>query len=148
MGSEPGLSALLAEARPDYAERVRTRLREGIAAWFTTVGADGTPQPNPIWFLWEEGDEILVYNRPTAARLKHLELRPRAAFHLDGNGTGGDIAVLTGHAWRTEAPPPHEVEAYVAKYRARMERVSGSLEAFSRAYPVAVRFRPDRLRGH
>ena len=30
-------------------------------AWMTTVGDDGTPQPNPVWFLWDE-DGFLVFS--------------------------------------------------------------------------------------
>ena len=136
-----GLTELLAAAPPELSRR----LREDVAAWFTTVAADGTPQPNPVWFLWEGGDEILIYNRPAAARLRHLAERPRASLHLESEN-GRNIAVLVGSARVTEEPPPHEVPAYVAKYRERMLRVGGSLEEFSRRYPTPVRFRPDRLR--
>ena len=141
MGPEPGLNELLAGASPDLARR----LREDVAAWFTTVGEDGTPQPNPVWFLWEGGDDLLIYNRPTAARLKHLAARPRASLHLESEN-GRNIAVLVGSARVTDEPAPHEVPAYVDKYRERMLRVGGSLEEFSRRYRTAVRFRPDKLR--
>lgn len=136
----------LPDAESEFGERVRRRLREEIVAWFATVGADGTPQPNPIWFLFEGGDDIVIYNRPNAARLRHLALRPRASFNFDGNGRGGDIIVLTGTAVRTDEPPPHEVPAYVEKYRDRMVRVSGSLERFSEQYSVPIRFRPEKVR--
>lgn len=101
----------LPEGDSEFGQRVRRRLQEEIVAWFSTVGADGTPQPNPIWFLWEDGDDILIYNRPTAARLRHLAERPRASFNFDGNGRGGDIIVLVGTAARTEEPLPHQVPA-------------------------------------
>lgn len=130
---------------PDGDSELARRLREDVAAWFTTVGADGTPQPNPIWFLWQGGDDLLIYNRPTAARLVHLAERPRASLHLESEN-GRNIAVLLGTARITDEPPPHEVPAYVAKYHDRMLRVAGSLEEFSRRYRIAIRFHPDRLR--
>jgi PPOX class probable F420-dependent enzyme len=136
----------LPDPEGEYGQRVRRRLQESVAAWFTTVAADGTPQPNPIWFLWDGAEEILIYNRPDAARLRHLPSRPQAALHLDGEG-GRDIVVLTGTARVTEEPPPHQVPAYLEKYRERMIRVGGSLEEFSETYPVGIRFRPQRLRG-
>jgi predicted pyridoxine 5'-phosphate oxidase superfamily flavin-nucleotide-binding protein len=34
-----------------FGERVRRRLREEQVIWITTVGKDGTPQPNPVGFL-------------------------------------------------------------------------------------------------
>lgn len=30
--------------------KVAARLEEQTLAWLTTVSADGTPQPNPVWF--------------------------------------------------------------------------------------------------
>jgi len=131
-----------------YGERVQRRLREDIVVWLTTVGADGSPQPNPVWFLWD-GESILTYNRADAWRLVHVRTRPRVALNFDGDGRGGDIVVITGRAelTRGEVPPPHEVPAYLAKYRARMSRVSGSPEAFSRRYPVPLRVWPLRVRG-
>src|SRR5918912_465130 len=110
-----------------FGERVRRRLRGEIVAWLTTVGADGTPQPNPVWFLWDGSSSLLVYNRSDAARLRHLEQRANVALNLDGNGQGGDIVVLTGRAERDDsvASAAENVD-YLAKYRLRMERVSGS----------------------
>ncbi len=42
-----------------FGARVAQRLREEHLIWLTTVGADGTPQPNPVWFLWD-GASVLV----------------------------------------------------------------------------------------
>jgi PPOX class probable F420-dependent enzyme len=130
-----------------FGERVRQRLHDEQVIWFTTVGSDGTPQPNPVWFLWE-GTSALTYNRPDANRLTHIRHRPQVCLHLDGDGRGGDIVVLTGSAHVLAGHPlPHELPGYLDKYRESMTRVSGSPEAFSEAYPVAVRFDVARVRG-
>lgn len=137
----------LPPAGSDFGRRVRRRLEEEVVIWYTSVGRDGTPQPNPVWFLPAEGG-ILVYNRPDAARVRHARTGGPVALHFDGNGKGGDIVVFTGRAEIDEsAPPPHENAAYRAKYHDRMERVSGSLDAFSASYPVAILVRPGRTRG-
>ena len=138
---------LLPDPATGFGERVRQRLRDEQVAWFTTVGADGTPQPNPVWFLWDEPG-LLVYNRPDANRLTHLRARPRVSLHLDGDGHGGNIVVLTGHAQVLDGYRlPHELPGYLEKYREAMIRVSGSPEAFSQAYPVPVRVEVTRVRG-
>jgi len=130
----------------DLGRRLRRRLDEDRVVWMTTVAADGTPQPNPVWFI-TEGDELLVWNRPDAHRLAHVRRRPRATLNFNSNASGGDILVITGEARQVdEAPLPHEVPAYVEKYGDAMRRISGSLEGFSRAYPVLLRIRPDRVR--
>jgi PPOX class probable F420-dependent enzyme len=141
-------SRFFEDAPPAFANHARRRLEQDLVAWLTTVGNDGAPQPNPIWFLWE-GETILVYNRPDAHRLAHIHHRPEVAFNFDGNGRGGDIVVITGRAELLDGLPlPHELPAYLAKYSEDMIRVSGSPEAFSRAYPVPLRIHPRRLRGH
>lgn len=150
-GSGLKLDVVTVEFLPDpttpFGERVRLRLRDEQLAWLTTVGADGTPQPNPIWFLWD-GETFLVYNRATAHRLAHVRARPRVALHFDSNGRGGNIVVITGDAEIVEdVPPPHLLTAYLDKYGTAMKRVSGSLEGFSQSYPVPMRIRPSGLRG-
>lgn len=139
--------SVLPDPTTRFGARVRDRLRKEQVIWFTTVGADGTPQPNPVWFLWHEGD-VLVYNRADAHRLKHIERRPQVALHFDGDGKGGDVVVLKGPAQVVDdVPPPHALRAYAEKYAKGMLRVSGSAEAFSEAYPVPVRVRITGVRG-
>ncbi len=138
-------------ALPDgaFGDRVRTRLRDAYVIWLTSVGADGTPQPNPVWFVWDGAHSIIVYNRADAHRLAHIDARPRIALHLDGNGRGGDIVVLSAIARRApEAPAPHENPDYVAKYADGMTRVSGGREQFSVDYPVPLRIEIQHVRGN
>jgi PPOX class probable F420-dependent enzyme len=131
-----------------FGERVAQRLRDSYVIWLTTVGDDGTPQPNPVWFVWDGAETITVYNRADAHRLAHIDVRPNIALHLDGNGRGGDIVVLAATAERAgDTPPPHENAAYVAKYADGMTRVSASAEQFAIEYPVPLRIRIRRIRG-
>jgi PPOX class probable F420-dependent enzyme len=139
-------TSALPDASTPLGEKVRRRLRDEPVAWLTTVARDGTPQPNPVWFLWED-DSILVYNRSGARRLAHVRERPAVSLNFDSGG-GGDIVVITGRAELAEGEPaPHQHPGYLAKYERAMSRVSGSPEAFGRAYPVPLRIRPVRFRG-
>jgi len=138
-------------ALPDgpFGERVARRLREETVAWLTTVGADGTPQPNPVWFLWDGAGSVLVYSRPDAQRLAHVAQRPNVSLNLDGDGRGGNIVVLAGTAHRDDSvAPPDGNDEYLAKYRAAMERVSGSVAVFAGDYSVPLRIDIRRIRGH
>ena len=137
-------SNVLPDPSTPFGEKVRSRLRDERIAWLTTVGDDGTPQPNPIWFLWD-GESFLVYNRADANRLRHIRSRPRVALNLDSEGA---VVVITGEAALAEGEPAsHEVPDYVAKYGDRMAAIAGSLEGFSHAYPVPIRIRPLKIRG-
>jgi PPOX class probable F420-dependent enzyme len=132
-----------------FGERVRSRLRESKVIWLTTVGADGTPQPNPVWFLWDGEAGVRVYNRPDAHRLTHIGARPEIALHLDGDGKGGDIIVLLGTAARAaDGPTPDADDAYLAKYGPDIERISGAAATFAADYPVALQIDVRRIRGH
>jgi PPOX class probable F420-dependent enzyme len=131
-----------------FGERVSQRLREERLIWLTTVGADGTPQPNPVWFLWEEPGTLLVYNRAAAHRLKHIESRPRVSLNFDADARGGDIVVITGEARVVDSRPlPHSHSSYLAKYEKAMMRVSGDVASFGREYPIAMEITIGRVRG-
>lgn len=143
---------MAADVLPDpatpFGQRVAHRLDTEQVIWFTTVGGDGSPAPNPVWFLWRR-DHLLVYNRPDAYRLAHLRQRPQVSLHFDSDGQGGDIVVLRGHAKLLDDQPlPHELPDYLAKYRPGMVNVSGSPEAFGAAFPVAVRVEITKVRGY
>lgn len=128
-------------------KRVRERLSGEIVLWLTTVGADGTPQPNPVWFLWEGGDSILTYNRADANRVTHVKHRPRVSLNFDGNGGGGDIVVMTGEAELLEDfPPADQYKPYADKYAEQTRRSFGGVENFARKYPVPMRIRITRVR--
>ncbi len=123
---------------------MRERLREEPIAWLTTVDARGIPQPNPVWFLWEE-TPILVFTLPYARRLDHIRQRPRVSLHLDTHGIDGDAVVLIGLAeFVPKEPPADQQPAFVAKYR---DRFGMSAVAWARRFPIAVRIRALRFRG-
>ena len=132
----------------DFGRRVERRLRDDVIAWLTTVRRDGLPQPSPIWFL-RDGDELLIYSRPATQKLRNIARSPLVSVHLDGDGRGGDIVVVSGEARIAEdGPPAHEVAAYVEKYAPGFARLRMTAEQFAQTYSVAIRVRPTGLRGH
>lgn len=142
------MASVLPSPSTPFGERVARRLREEHLIWLTTVGTDGTPQPNPVWFLWD-GTSFLIYSLPDAARLSHLRHNPNVSLHLDGNGKGGDIIILTGKAhFSQDDPPADQMPAYVEKYRDFIARGFGTPAAFAEKYPVTLRITPIKVRGH
>ena len=125
--------------------------------WLTTVNASGVPQPNPVWFVWEEdegdawGDgSFLIYHLGTSARRRSLTERPAVSLHFDGSGSL-EVMVFTGEVEvLKDAPAPHEVPEYVAKYAeqvAFVTRGAQSLTDFMAKYSIASRIRPTKVRG-
>ena len=128
--------------------RVATELDSEQVAWLTTVTPRGTPQPSPVWALWD-GATFLIYSRPDTPKLRNVASRPAVALHLDGDGKGGDIVIVTGDARvDPEAPSADRVPEYLAKYREGLRRIGMTPESFARAYSVPLRVTPRHLRGH
>ncbi len=130
-----------------FGVRARRRLEEEVVAWLTTVSPKGTPQPSPIWFLWD-GESILIYSKAGTPRTRNLAANETSSFNFDGNGTGGDIMVFEGRAEVSDDPPSTENAAYQTKYLDRIVNMGMTPESFAEGYPVPIRFYPRRLRGH
>jgi PPOX class probable F420-dependent enzyme len=133
-----------------FGERVARRLRDERLIWFTTVDANGMPQPTPVWFLWDETTStILIYSLTNAKRVAHVQQNPKVALHFDGNGQGGNIIVITGEAHvSSDDPPADQFPTYVEKYRDFITRGFGTPANFAAKYAVPLRIRPIALRGH
>ncbi|MBB5959369.1 PPOX class probable F420-dependent enzyme [Saccharothrix tamanrassetensis] len=138
----------LPDPATEFGARVARRLREDMIAWVTSVDHAGTPQPAPVWFLWDD-DAVLFYSRPNAKRLERLRANPRTSLNLNDEGLGKDVIVLTGTL--TEEPgvrPAHEHAAFVEKYGELATATFGTTEKFSELYSVPLVLHPERLRGH
>ncbi|MEU8896794.1 TIGR03667 family PPOX class F420-dependent oxidoreductase [Nocardia sp. NPDC048505] len=126
--------------------KVAPRLEQESLIWLTTVGASGTPQPNPVWFQWRAG-EFLLFSEPGQAKVRNIARNPRVSLNLNTAG-GYDVAVLTGDARIDETTPAAaELTAYAAKYADGLKSLKLSAEEFFATYSVAIRVTPDRLRG-
>jgi PPOX class probable F420-dependent enzyme len=138
----------LVDASTEFGQRVERRLREEKIAWLTTVSPSGSPQPVPVWFLWDGAESVLIYSRPDTPKLRAIGANSRVSLNLDGNGSGGDIVVATGEASVTDDPPAHEVPEYVEKYAPLIERNRWTPESFAADYSVPIRVHVRRVRGH
>ncbi len=140
-------SFTLPSAETPFGQRVARHLRDDIVAWLTTVSNDGTPQPNPVWFLWDD-DSFLIYSLANAARLAHIARNPHVSLNFSGDGRGGDIVVFTGTARvAPEEPPADQNSSYLDKYRDRIDANFGGPVAFAARYSVPLRLTPRKARG-
>ena len=84
------------------AELERLLCEEKIA-WLTTVRSDGTPQPTPVWFLWQQGT-FLIYSQPEAKKIRNIANEPRVALNL--NTDPGAIVSSSSPGRRPSMPTP------------------------------------------
>ena len=131
----------------DFGARVAARLRDEGIIWLTTTGADGTPQPNPVWFLWN-GENVLIFSEPNQAKLANVRRTPRVSLNFNSDTYGGNIAVITGSAAVDPAGPSAAERAdYGAKYDDGIKSIGLTLQTFLEKYSVPIRVTPEKLRG-
>ncbi|GAB4446175.1 MAG: hypothetical protein OHK0015_49190 [Chloroflexi bacterium OHK40] len=130
-----------------FGQRVERLLVEREVIWLVTSGADGTPHPSPVWFL-REGATLLIYSRPEAPKLRHVQAQSRVALHFDTDPHGNEVTILYGTAAHDPAAPPSDQHgAYQAKYRAGIARIGMDPASFAQAYSAPMRVQIERVRG-
>ena len=116
--------------------------------WLTTVASNLTPQPRPVWFIWEH-DSVLIFSQPKAHKVAHIKKNPKVALHFNTDESGDKhVIVFTGEASiDANCPPAYQVDAYFEKYKQGISDLDMTPEGFSNEYSVALRIRPTEIRG-
>ena len=132
----------------EFGHAVQRHLKEQYVIWLTTIDSNLTPQPRPVWFIYQD-DSFLIFSQAKAHKVAHLKKNPRVALNFNTDETGDKhVIVFTGEAFiDTECPPAHEVPSYFQKYKDGIAELDMTPEGFSRDYSVAVRIRPAEVRG-
>lgn len=127
---------------------VRQHLDEEYIVWLTTVDSKLTPQPRPVWFIWQD-DCFLIFSQPQAHKVSHIRKNPHVALHFNTDEIGEkNVIVFTGEAvLDTAGPPAHQVSAYFKKYRGGIHDLGMTAEDFSRDYSTAIKIKPAEVRG-
>ena len=128
---------------------VKKHLKSVYFIWLTTVDSTGTPQPRPVWFIWED-DTILIFSQPKAHKVKHIQNNPNVSLHFNTADEKGEnrVVILTGTAHvDNDSPPANKFRAYIRKYKSGIIELNSTPEQFSREYSSAIRITPTNLRG-
>lgn len=141
-------SAVIPDRASAFGERVRRRLTDEMTIWLTTVGRDGSPQPNLLGFLWDGSDSLLTYNQAGAKRLANIRRQPLVSLNFDSDGSGGDVVVLTGTAEiLVDHPAVPDNPAWLEKYGEAIGARFGDAVKFAETFSVPVRIHLTRVRG-
>ena len=121
-------------------------LDNDLIGFLTAVNARGQPQASPIWFI-RDGDDIVIYNRTRAARLRSIVGNSRVAFNLRADARGRSGISLEGTAAvDASLPPAREFPGYVDKYDSAIAELGWTPESFSSDYPIGIRVTVSRVR--
>ncbi len=114
--------------------------------FLTAVNAGGQPQTSPVW-IHRDGDDIIVYNKPTAARLRSIDANPRVAINLRGDRAGHAAVTIEGRAAVDDSlPPATDLPGYVDKYSEDIEHLGWTPESFASDYSLPIRITVTRVR--
>ena len=114
--------------------------------FLTAVNAAGQPQTSPVW-IHRLGDDLIVYNKPTAARLRSIGANSHVALNLRGDRAGHAAVTLEGRAVVEESlPPATDLDGYVDKYSEDIQHLGWTPESFASDYSVPIRIRVTRVR--
>ncbi|GAA0586549.1 TIGR03667 family PPOX class F420-dependent oxidoreductase [Kribbella sandramycini] len=131
----------------DFGKRISKQLADERVVWLTTVGKSGTPAPNPVWFLWHDG-ELLISSQRKKAKVHNIETHPQIAVNFNATHGGGDVGVISGTARIDAEPLPADVTAiYNEKYGDDIVGLGMTTEQFHAEYSVVIRITPEKLRG-
>jgi PPOX class probable F420-dependent enzyme len=127
-------------------DEVEDQLDAAEIGWLTTVSGDGQPQTSVVWFL-RHGNAILIYSRPSTAKVRNIQGNPKVAFTLQSDAQGDRVATMEGNAIVESDPTPaNEVPSYVEKYREPISRNGWTPDSFATDYSTLVTVTITRLR--
>jgi len=121
-------------------------LDSAIIGFLTAVNGRGQPQTSPVWYI-RDGEDLVVYNRPTAARLRSIVGNNRVAFNLRADRRAMSGISLEGTAVvDSDLPPAADFPGYVDRYGEEIARLGWTPESFSTDYSVGLRITVTRVR--
>ncbi len=121
-------------------------LDQELIGLLTAVKENGQPQTSPVWFH-RDADDLVVYNRPNARRLRSIASNPRVALALRADREGHSLVSIEGSARVDEDMPTAEhLAGYVDKYGAQITGLGWTPASFASDYSVPLRIAVTRVR--
>ena len=68
----------MADTKKKLETKAKKLAKQEYIIWLTTVDSTNTPQPRPVWFIWD-GTAIIVYSLNDGAKLRHIQANDQVA---------------------------------------------------------------------
>lgn len=139
---------MMVDLNSSFGQAVEKHLQNEYVIWLTTVDSHLTPQPRPVWYIWQDS-YFLIFSQAKAHKVRHILKHPKVSLHFNTDETGDKhVIVFTGEASVEPAHvPAHQVLAYFNKYKEGIAGLEMTPEEFSREYSTALKIRPTEVRG-
>ena len=138
----------MSDSKAKLERKAKKMIKNEYVIWLTTVDSARTPQPRPVWFIWDN-DSFLIFSQPKAHKVQHLRQNDSVSLHFNTDKTGDkDVIVYIGKAvLDSNTPSANKVSAYLKKYREGIKEIGMTPEKFGSEYSVVIRVKPTSLRG-
>lgn len=132
----------------EFGLKTARRVNEEKLVWLTTVDSRGTPQPNPVWFLWD-GGSFIVFSRPGQAKLANIARSGRVSLNFDATADEEQVTVFTGQAALIDRETISQdiLDRYADKYAQGMININLPRPEYETAYTEVIRITPEKVRG-
>lgn len=141
-------TALHLDPADEVQGRAIARLESERIGWLTSIRADGFPHAVPIWFLWHDG-ELIVLSEPGAAKVRNIRGNPKVLLHLEAGRNGDELTVLQGLAEISADPTAGWIDRigvpYGAKYTRGLGELSLTMQSMAAQYDTVIRITPTKL---
>ena len=140
--------AITIDTSTEFGAKVQRRVESETLIWLTTVDSNGTPQPNPVWFLWQTGTFLLV-SKPGQAKLKNIARHGRVSLNFEATPDEEQITIFTGSAELIDRGSLGQdfLDRYHVKYAQGMTNIGMTREQYESQYTEAIRVIPEKVRG-
>src|SRR6516164_9172818 len=111
------------------------RLQKEPLIWLSTVRSNLRPHLVPVWFLWHNNDEILIFSQPENQKIRNIRQNPHVALALEALDGGEDVVLLDGTAEiLSQSTLELMPSAYIDKYGQTMQQMGTQPEAMAKDY--------------
>ncbi len=115
--------------------------------WFTTVRADGMPQPTPVWFI-REGDTYLIYTSPNSQKVTNLEANAKVALSWSNEDAETYVVVMGEVRIDKSTPPANQNAPFLQKYRDGIAEIGMTPNSYVETFSLPLRVTPLHVRGN
>jgi PPOX class probable F420-dependent enzyme len=125
---------------------VAERLQKELMIWLSTVRPNQRPHLVPVWFLWHNNDEILIFSQPENQKIRNIRQNNNVALALEALDEGGDVVLLDGTAEILSAPSLEVVPpAFFTKYGQSIQQMNHTPESIAKEYSQVIRIKLTRV---